>query len=332
MPPTALVLAPLLLAAVLAVAAAGKLRAPARSADALVALDVPRWLRDPRLVKAHPWAELALAVGLVLTTGWLGTAVAVAAALLFAGYLVLIARAAAQPEPVDCDCFGALGAGPVTRLTVVRNVWYLVVAGLAIWAHVAGVGPASAMVGLGAAGWWWVAGAAAAAVTVGVTMHGQGSARLEADPAEDEDDADDYIRVRTPAVPVSLPDGGTRTLRDLSRERAQLILLVSETCGFCEVVAKQVPAWRKELELIDLRLLVPTEPGKTTMTEALNDPMTLHDPAQLVRETFSVRGMPSAVLLGIDGLVAGGPVSGTVAIEEFVQEIRNQLDEVHEED
>ena len=332
MPPTALVLAPVLLAAVLVVAAAGKLRAPAHSADALVALDVPRWLRAPRLVKAHPWAELALAVALVLATGWLGTAVAVAAALLFAGYLVLIARAATQPEPVDCDCFGALGAGPVTRRTVVRNVWYLVVAGLAIWAHAGGVGPASAVVGLDAAGWWWFAGAAAAAVTVAVTMHGQGSARPDAEAAGDEEDVADYIRVRTPAVPVSLPDGGTRTLRELSRERAQLILLVSETCGFCEVVAKQVPAWRKELELIDLRLLVPTEPGKTTMTEALNDPMTLHDPAQLVRETFSVRGMPSAVLLGIDGLVAGGPVSGTVAIEEFVQEIRNQLDEVHEED
>lgn len=320
MPPTALVLAPVLLAAVLVVAAAGKLRAPAHSADALVALDVPRWLRAPRLVKAHPWAELALAVALVLATGWLGTAVAVAAALLFAGYLVLIARAATQPEPVDCDCFGALGAGPVTRRTVVRNVWYLVVAGLAIWAHAGGVGPASAVVGLDAAGWWWFAGAAAAAVTVAVTMHGQGSARPDAEAAGDEEDVADYVRTPTPAVLVQHVNGTEVTLRDLSAERAQLLLFVSRTCGWCSEVVAQAPAWQAQLPQLDVRLVY-----SQASENGVDPESTLYDQRSWARQSCGISSFPAAIALGRDGLLAGGPVIGHVAVGEFVEDIVEEL-------
>ncbi|MDC5698418.1 hypothetical protein OO014_14255, partial [Intrasporangium calvum] len=252
MPPTALALAPVVLAVVLAVAALGKLRAPTRSADALVALNVPRWLRARRLVLAHPWGELLLAVGLVLATGWVGTGVAVAAAILFAGYLYLIARAATQPEPVDCDCFGSLAAGPVTHLTVVRNVWYVVLAGLAIWAHSTGL---IVTRGLAAQDWWWVAGAAAVAVTVALTMQGQGATAPEQEPALDAQDAEDYVRTPTPAVLVTRGDGSEVTLRDLSAGRAQLLLFVSRTCGWCSEVVAQAPAWQADLPQLDVRLV-----------------------------------------------------------------------------
>ena len=41
---------------------------------------------------------------------------------------------------------------------------------------------------------------------------------------------------------------------------------------------------------------------------------------------------PSAVLLGADGQLAGGPVNGGSAVIEFVQEIREQLAEAQSSD
>ncbi|GAA6527706.1 MauE/DoxX family redox-associated membrane protein [Intrasporangium sp. DVR] len=320
MSPTAIALAPVVLAAVLMIAAAGKLRAPSRSTEALVALDVPHWLRDRRLVTAHPWAEIVLALGLVLATGWLGTAFATGTAILFAGYLVLIARAARKPEPVDCDCFGALGAGRVTRATVARNIWYVLVAAAAVWAHAGGVSPVSVISSLGAHEWWWVAAAAAVALTVALTMHGQGSGAAAEMRAGDEDDLDEYVRTPTPAVLVKHADGTEVTLRDLSAGRAQLLLFVSRTCGWCSEVVDQTPEWRADLAELDVRLVYsqPSDNGADHET-------TLYDEKSWARLSCGVSSFPAAVALGRDGLLAGGPVTGHVAVAEFVEEIKQQL-------
>src|SRR5690625_7397539 len=51
----------------------------------------------------------------------------------------------------------------------------------------------------------------------------------------------------------------------------------------------------------------------------------LHDPQFSAREVLGAKTAPSAVLLGADGLLAGGPVTGGRGVIEFVDEIQEQL-------
>jgi hypothetical protein len=138
-------------------------------------------------------------------------------------------------------------------------------------------------------------------------------------------DADlEYVRVRTPAVPVTYGDGRVTNLRSLAAMRPILLLSVSETCGACTRVIEQVPAWRRLLPEVDVRLLIPQPPAESRLTE-LEHPQSLHDPKGYVRGSIADWRFPTAVLLGADGLLAGGPETGAVAIETFVGDIYASL-------
>lgn len=323
MPVDAIIIAPLSLAVVLAAAAVGKLRARGSGAETWRALGVPERLSSRTIVTAHPWVEVALAVLLVVASGWIGLAGALAATALTLAYLWLIVRAVRKPEAVDCDCFGAGARSQVTSRTVVRNSWYVALAIAAVSAQAANLAPITVMTrNIALAGSVLVAGAVAA-VTIWLTLAASSRPNAGVASAATGDAADDYVRVQTPAVPVTLADGSLRSLRDLSRERAQLLLFVSTTCGMCRPVLEQAPQWRGDLSLLDVRLVFATP----VPDQAVADDLTLYDPERWARQTLGIEGNPSAVLLGVDGQLAGGPVAGAEAIDEFVAEIRLQLTE-----
>ena len=140
----------------------------------------------------------------------------------------------------------------------------------------------------------------------------------------------DYIRARTPAVPVTLADGQVVNLRTLAARKPILLLAVSPTCGACDAVLGRLPEWRPLLPEVDLRILTSFVPGhpKTTI---LSEPQSLHDPENLIRDSIQDWKTPSAVLLGADGMLAGGPVTGVEAIEQFVAEVYESLHGVRPE-
>lgn len=319
--------APLLLAAVLVVSAIGKLRAPDRARAAFTAMAVPAWLDRPWIARAHPWGEITLAVLLVVVQGPLGIVVAAAGLVVMLAYLVLVVRAWRSPVDVDCACFGALGGDRVTAGTVWRNAWLTALAALTIWGAVDGSAVIGHLVDLNGAGWWWLASAVGAMVTTGLVTWTGGrdhDRTVEADAVEYVDNEGDYVRSRIPAVPVLLGDGTTTDLRTLSSQRAQLLVFVSEACGSCVPVIEAVPGWRKDLRELDVRFVVQVEPDVSQLTST-EEPQTLHDLHGYARESFGTRSTPSAILLGADGLLAGGPVVGSVAVPDFVAEIREQL-------
>lgn len=320
---SAVVVAPAALAVVLLLAALGKLRDSASSTDAFAALKVPQPLRRSWIVASHPWAEIVLAVGLLLASGWLGIAVAVLAVGLTAVYLALVVRAVQQSQAVDCDCFGAWGKGEVTRRTVVRNAWYLLLAAVTLWAQVVDSAPRTVLSTFDASQWWWLLAALGAALTVAITWWATARAN-GASPAAELDDPEDYVRTLTPAVPVTLADGSVRTLRALSETRAQLLLFVSESCGHCEDVIKSAPKWRSSLPQVDIRLVIRAAPEASTLTSE-DEPMSLHDIHGWGGESLGARAFPAAVLLGADGLLAGGPVVGFEGVSGFVAEIMTEL-------
>ena len=108
----------LLLAAVLACAAAAKLRDRAGAARAAEDLGVPRALAGTVAV-VLPVAELAIAAGLLpaataVAAGW-------AALALLALFTVAIGLALLRGRAPACHCFGELSAAPAGRGTLARN-------------------------------------------------------------------------------------------------------------------------------------------------------------------------------------------------------------------
>ncbi|MFC9917118.1 MauE/DoxX family redox-associated membrane protein [Agromyces binzhouensis] len=328
--PTALIAAPaLILAAVMIASAVGKLRRPDDLAG-WAALGVPAVFRREWLLRLHPWGELLLGLALALLGGLLGVLAALASAVLMAAYTWLIGRALANAREGDeatCACFGE--SAPVTRVTLLRNAWLLflsVVAASTIWAAPLVGG---ALLALGPEWSWLVALAAAAFTTALIVWREPGPQDVAAIPApsaapESADGELDYVRTRTPAIPVVLGDGTPANLRKLSRTRPILLLALSETCAPCLAVVERVPEFRALLPELDVRLLLAPGPEESKLTEVTH-PQSLHDWDSNVRASIADWGTPAAVLLGVDGLLAGGPAQGEAAVVSFVGDIYESL-------
>ena len=321
---------PLVVAAVLVSSAIAKFRTPDDMAG-WEQLGVPRAFRQDWLRRLHPWGELALGIAIALLGGWLGAVVAGIAVMLMLAYTVLVARVVARADDTSCACFGSRKR--VTRVTVARNVWLtaLTVSGVAvIWTTPLFGGAFAA----GIPQFSWLVALAVAAVTTAFVLWPEaaaaetGVAPVPADgflgqPAGPGDDFD-YIRARTPAVPVTLADGSIRNLRTLAAAKPVLLLAVSASCGSCNAVYEQRNAWRGLIPEVDVRLLMRQSPQDSRWTE-LEEPQSLHDVEGYVAGSIAEWGTPTAVLLGADGLLAGGPITGTGAIGEFVGDIYESL-------
>lgn len=330
MPDALLAAFPLVLAAVLIASGVSKLRSP-EDLQGWADLGVPRGLRREWLLRFHPAAEIVLGVALAVLGGILGLLAALAAVGLMSAYTWLVVRAVSRDEDTSCACFGV--RKKVTRVTVVRNAWLTaiaVAAAFSIWT-------APTLGGVLVAGWPVVPALALAAVTTALVMWPDDAPQFArdsgpmADAAQsprsesaDESDELDYIRTRTPAVSVTLADGTATDLRALTELRPVLLLLVSPTCGWCEPIVAQRQAWRDLLPEVDVRLLLTDPPESSPWTET-DEPQSLHDTGGRVAASLAdFIPSPSAVLLGADGLLAGGPVVGD-AIKSFIDDIYESL-------
>jgi hypothetical protein len=323
--PGALAIAlPLTLAGVLIVSAITKFR----TADDLAGwaeIGVPAGLRKEWLRRLHPWGELALGVVIAAFGGMLGLLAALVAVALMTGYTWLVARAVLRKDDASCACFGARKR--VTKVTVIRNVWLtaLAVATAALsWTTPLIGGPLRAGVTEGG----WVIGLVVAAATTALILWPEGGQEVTAGPPHaavaDSDDERDYVRMRTPAVPVTLADGSVENLRTMAARKPILILSVSATCAPCAPVIEKIGAWRNLLPEVDVRFLVATSPETSSLIES-TQPQSLHDLDGYVRQSLDMSSTPTAVLLGVDGLLAGGPVGGAGDIEAFVDDIYESL-------
>lgn len=327
MPESLRIALPIVMAAVVLASGISKLRTPDDLAG-WAELGIPAALRRPRLLALHPWAEIALGLALLLLGGVLGVLAALANVALMVVYLVLVWRVTRRTADASCACFGA--RKPVTVVTVFRNAWLslLAVATAVVVAHDPLWGGALAAAVAAPAAWGWLLGAAVAAVTVGLILWPEEAAPAAAAAASataGSVEEEDYVRTRTPAAPVTLADGTVADLRTLSRARPVLLLAVSETCGSCGTVIDSAPRWRELLPEVDVRLLLRVPPEASGLTDTA-EPQTLHDEPGYVSASISDWPTPAAVLLGVDGMLAGGPEIGGDAIEAFVRDIRAALD------
>lgn len=359
---TPLLAAPLLVTLTLLVSGLAKLGRRRETADAMTSLRLPVRPLHPLVATVLPGAEIVLALLLWVPLVPLQAVMAALIAVLLLAYLVIIARALTFGEPVECSCFGTLASPTVSRSTLLRNVLLVLLGGttlvlavsgdlteavvasplhLAGWALALGI--AVLLTGLAIGGLAPAADDAPSAVrptsvpaapgpeTVGAPGEGEPADGLAEEPGEDG--LLDYERTAIPPGVLLRPDGAWVSLRGLAEERAALLLFLSEGCGPCERVLDRVPAWSEGLgELVGLHAVLRTAHGslrESTRTRA--DGRTLQDPEFSAREALGSRAAPSAVLLGADGMLAGGPVSGAEDVIGFVEEILEQIEQAQQQ-
>jgi hypothetical protein len=320
-PIDALFTAPLIVAAVFVASALGKLANPRRAALAFDALNVPRRLAQGWMRAAHPWAELLLALCLVVASGIPAVLTATVTTALAVAYLVLIVRVLQSPEPTHCACFGVLGAEQVSGWTVLRNVLLLGLSAVSVWVAQDGRSPLQWAFGLGSDAWWLVAVVAAATMTA-LVVH-PSAPKPTAEATVDDLDLEDYERTAIPHIPLTLADGSVVSLREFAESRPKLLLAVSGSCSSCLPTVEAAPKWRERLPEVDIHLLYVS--AQDPATSSTSEPQTLYDPKGFVYEALRLQGTPSAVLLGADGMLAGGPVVGHDDISAFVEDVEAEL-------
>ena len=330
--PDFLVLAHLVVAVTQAVAAVGKWRHPDLDNQAFAGAGLPAWINSGFVHRWHPVAELVLGLGVVLVPAPLNLLPVGGGAGLVLAYLVLVVMALRAPAPVSCGCFGADDTAPVSRRTLARNIVLALAAVLALVDAALGGSVIGRLVD--PVTWGWLAGALLAVAVTCLAVQGSAAPAVTEAPVSlpapsgqpvDDEDLEEYVRAEIPDLTVLDPEGHQVSLRSLAASGAQLLVFLSPGCGSCAGIARDLPRWRERDLPITVRAVVHSNwldsAGAPVWVETA-----LVDEAGAVAEALEVRGTPGAVLLGADGMLAGGPVVGSGAVREFYVEIAEQLE------
>jgi hypothetical protein len=330
------VVAPLVLVGVLAFGAVPKLGQGATLRKIIHNLGLPLWVLPAALARAIPGLELALAVALLAPWVPVFFVASAATLVLMSAYWALIARGLTVTPRPACGCFGQAGDHRISGRTLVRNTLLVTAAGAALALAVSGQTVWSLLSAGSAGDRLWLALAALACVVTGLVLGGNGGPTREArgeegdaatEPLGDEEgeDGEDYVRRPTPELVLHDPAAGRPvTLLELSHRRAQLLVFVNCYCVSTLEVLGRLEAWDARLSLVDVHLV---------LSVPVNDALapypggTLVDHAGLVWAGLGLTASPSAVLLGADGFLAGGPLAGSQAVAEFVDDVEESLRE-----
>lgn len=316
---------PLLLAAVLISSAIAKLRERGATGSAIVLLRLPRFLQRSWVTWALPVGEIALALALLLPWSPVAVAAALATLVLMVTYWAVIARAMTFDPRPSCGCFGRIGDQTVSERTLVRNSLLVLAAGLGLWWSARGHTVWTTLATFGLGEWCWllvvVLAAAVAVLILGRSAPRPAETSLFPAPVP-EADPEEYVRAPVPPALLQDPTGRVQLLLELVRARAQLLIFYTCACPPAIETDALVPEWQRrlaQLDVLSVATFVP-QPGH------FQQPLWL-DHGSLAYLALRMTGHPSAVLLGADGLLAGGPVEGLDQIRDFVDEIEAVLAE-----
>jgi uncharacterized membrane protein YphA (DoxX/SURF4 family)/thiol-disulfide isomerase/thioredoxin len=309
----------LLLAAIFATAAAGKVLDRAGTRTAMREFEVPARLQGVAAA-ALPAAEVTVAVALLLRPAarW----GAVGAIVLLAIFMAGIAAALSRGQAPQCHCFGQLHSEPAGVSTLVRNSILVALAALVVatgpgpsidgWLGQRSVGElvlaAAAVLGSGAAAW-------------GATRWSRARALAR---AQDEARRPAGLPIGTPAPPFTLNDmeGTPVTLDSLtSRGRPVALLFAHPLCGPCDELLPKVAHWQRALAE-RLTIVIVTQ-GGAEANAALAEEFELRDVLlerrREVYEDYAIRGTPSAVVVSAARAIASDTVITEFEIEELLR-------------
>ena len=274
-----------------------------------MALRVPSLVPAGPSAAALPWVEIALAVLLLVTPAEFAWAPAAAVLLLMLAYTALIARALRFDEPVSCSCFGSIGRHEVGPPTLGRNVLLSLLAALVLWYVVDGGSVPAAVRDMSAGGWWALlaTGSAVAVALLVAAPAPMGSPHRAADL---DVELADYERRPIPYGVLTHLNGNSATLAEAASTQARFLFFLNTHCGSCLRIAEKVDDWADRLDPAVGILVVYVDESAASAQVGHRPDLATWEPELNVQRVLGLAGTPAAVLLGADGLLAGGPVTG----------------------
>ena len=322
-----LLVARLVLGAVFAAAAVGKLTDRAGSRLAVERFGAPAAAAG-FLGVALPVAELAIALGLIVTlsAAW----AAVGAVLLLVVFCAAIARSLARGDAADCHCFGSVGSAPVGWATLARNAGLIALAGLVAIAgrNDPGAGVASAASELGAV-----------AIVLGVAIvlqmafswqlfrqNGRLLRRVSdlegtLDRGADQEEPAAQLAIGEPAPSFALPDldGRRVSLEELLAPGRGLVLVFTDpACGHCDPLLPALGgAGRERATPVVVVSRGSHAENAARAQEHGIAPLLLQEDFE-VAEAYRVFGFPAAITIDSAGRIDGARAGGATAVAELL--------------
>ena len=134
---------------------------------------------------------------------------------------------------------------------------------------------------------------------------------------------DDYLRRPLPATTLTTVHGRPVALTQLTRAGAALLVFADAQQVWLDVIT-ELPDWARRLPR--MRIAVVTSRLAAEVPATLQGAVLL-DPESRTRIAMGAPDALMAVLLGADGLLAGGPVHGLDAVRAFVAAIETRFAE-----
>jgi hypothetical protein len=320
----------LLLAAVFALAALGKLARRGETEATLDAFGVPAAARRP-LALALPLAELAIAAALLPAAS--APVAGVAALVLLLVFTAAVGRVLIRGEEVDCNCFGSLGPSRIGRWTLVRNLALLVPAAIvaaAGWsdpgasavAWAGGLDTATAAFALGGSA-LAVAALAFAFSWQLLLQNGRLLARLDALEAGQRSGTDALSGIGAPMPAFELPDLSGRPVgleELLAEDRGLLLVFIDPGCHACHQLLPEIGRRQRDPGAGPRLVVISRGDAAANAVEASEHglELVLLENAFALPEKVGIGGMPGAVLLHPSGLIVSEPAVGATRVEELL--------------
>ena len=327
----------LLLAAMFAVAAAGKLRDLLGFRKTLAAFGVPTSAVAVAAVLT-PVVELAVAALLVsASSAWWGAAAGLA---LLAMFTSAAAANLAWGRRPDCACFGTASSEPLGSVTLVRNVAWSACAALLV-----GAGPGANLSGMAAQ--WGATPAeerflslSAVVLLAALVALDRYASRLRVSNAALASRVETLERRLGSASPTSiggpagLPRGtvappfdlplleGDRASLDTLRKAGQPVLLVflDAYCAACAQLWPDIERWQQQYAGVLTVAVICGGPPQAVEMKLIGTAVTnvLLRSDSAVPEMYSQSLTPSAVMVSPDGRIDSEAVAGVPAIRDLV--------------